>query len=91
MPWYVDVVNYLAVGKLPSHISSRERKMIIQRNAQFTCIGGYIFHTGADLQIQVCVRDDEIYDVLKVGHDETCGRHFAKHRTRHNILQMGYY
>jgi hypothetical protein len=37
-PWYVDVANYLAVGKLPAHISLRERKLIIQNNAQFTWI-----------------------------------------------------
>jgi hypothetical protein len=35
-PWYADVVNYLAVGKLPAHMSSRERKLIAQHNAWFT-------------------------------------------------------
>ena len=33
MPWYANVVNYLADGKLPTHLSSRERKLIIQCNA----------------------------------------------------------
>jgi hypothetical protein len=90
-PWYADVENYLAAGKLPAHLSSRERKLIIQRSARFTWIGGYLFHTGADLQIRRCVRDDEIYDILKAGHDEPCGGHFADRRTGHKILQMGYY
>jgi hypothetical protein len=85
------VDNYLVAGKLPTHISLREMKLIIQCSARFTWIGGYLFHIGADLQIQICVRDDEIYDVLKAGHDEPCGIHFAERRTGHNILQMGYY
>jgi hypothetical protein len=45
-PWYTDVTNYLAVGKLPAHLSSRERKLIIQCSARFTWIGGYVFHIG---------------------------------------------
>jgi hypothetical protein len=32
-PWYGDVANYLEAGKLPTHISSRERKLIVQHNA----------------------------------------------------------
>ena len=29
-PRYVDIANYLAVGKLPRHLSKREKKRIIQ-------------------------------------------------------------
>jgi hypothetical protein len=29
-PWYSYVENYLAVGKLPAHLSSREKKLIVQ-------------------------------------------------------------
>jgi hypothetical protein len=58
-PWYTDVENYLAAGKLPAHLSSRERKLIVQRSTRFTWIGGYLFHTGVDLQIRRCVRDDK--------------------------------
>jgi hypothetical protein len=36
MSWYIDVENYLAAGKLPAHLSSRERKLIVQRSARFT-------------------------------------------------------
>lgn len=28
-PWYADVENYLAAGKLPTHLSSSEDKLII--------------------------------------------------------------
>jgi hypothetical protein len=90
-PWYADVENYLAVRRLPTHISSRERKLIIQRSARIAWINGYLFHTGADLQIHRCIHDDEIYNILKVGHDEPRGGHFVDRRTGHKILQMGYY
>lgn len=32
-PWYADVANYLAVGKLPKHLTPNERKQIVQRSA----------------------------------------------------------
>ena len=35
-PWYIDVATYLAVGKLPRHLTTRERKMIVQRSARFS-------------------------------------------------------
>jgi hypothetical protein len=28
-PWYGDVENYLVEGRLPTHLSSRERKLVI--------------------------------------------------------------
>jgi hypothetical protein len=90
-PWYVVVANYLTVGKLSTHLSSRERKLIVQRSIRFTWINGYLFHTGADLKIRRCVRDDEIHEIMKEGHDELCGGNFTDHRTGHKILQMGYY
>jgi hypothetical protein len=47
-PWYDDVANYLEMGKLSAHLSSREIKLIIQRSGRFTWISGYLFHTGDD-------------------------------------------
>jgi hypothetical protein len=32
-PWYVDVENYLEARRLPTHLSSKERRPIIQRSA----------------------------------------------------------
>jgi hypothetical protein len=54
-------------------------------------INGYLFHTRADLQIRQCIQEEKIYDILKAGHDEPCGGHFADRRTGHKILQMVYY
>ena len=81
----------MVVGKLPRHLKTKERKMIIQRSAWLSWIGGYIFHTGVDMHIRRCIREDEIYDILRAYHDEKCGSHFLNQRTGHKVLQMGYY
>eukprot|EP00253_Pinus_taeda_P019898 PITA_19898 len=85
-PWYADVANYLAVGKLPKHLTPQECKQIVQKSAQFSWIGGHLFHTGADMQIRRCIREDEIFDILKACHDGPCRGHFPEKRTTHKVL-----
>lgn len=50
-PWYADIANYQVVGKLPSHLSHREKRKIIQKNARSSWISGCLFHTGLDQEI----------------------------------------
>lgn len=90
-PCYDDVANYLAVGKLPKHLTLNECKQILQRSSRFSWIWGYLFHTGAYMHIRICVREDEIFDILKACHDGPCGRHFTYRRTGHKVMQIGYY
>lgn len=91
MPWHEDVANYLVVGKLLKHLTTKERKLIVQCNSWFSWIGGYLFHTGVDMCICRCIHKDEIHDILKAFHNEPCSGHFADQSTRHKVLQMGYY
>lgn len=50
-----------------------------------------MFYTGPDLVIHRCVREDEIFDIIKDFHDEPCRGNFAQKRTTHKIIRMGYY
>jgi hypothetical protein len=90
-PWYADIANYLVAWKLPSHLSYREKRSIVHQSARYSWIGGYLFHTGADQEIRRCVREDEVYDILKACHDGPYGGNFADKRTTYKILRMGYY
>ena len=90
-PWYADIANYLVAGKLPSHLSHRERRKIIQQSSRYSWISGCLFHTGIDQEIRRCVGEDEVYDILKACHNGPCGGHFADKRTTHKVLRMGYY
>ena len=90
-PWYADVSNYLGIGKILSHLSKTEKRKIIQQSARYCWIDGHLFYTGLDLDIQRCVREDEVFHILKACHDEPCGGHFTERRTGHKVLRMGYY
>jgi hypothetical protein len=89
--WYADIANYLASGKVPRHLSYKEKRKIIHQSTRYSWMAGYLFHTGADQQIRRCVAEDNIYEILKAAHDGPCGGHFADKRTGHKVLQMGYY
>ena len=38
-----------------------------------------------------CVREDEIFDILKEFHDEPCGDHFSDKQTSYKVLKLGCY
>jgi hypothetical protein len=42
-PWFVDIANYLATGKLPQHISPKEKKNIVRQSATYSWIEGDLF------------------------------------------------
>ena len=76
-PWYADVANYLAIGKLLAHLSKREKRKIIQQSARYCWIDGHLFYTSPDLEIRRCIREDEIFSILKACHNEPYGGNFV--------------
>ena len=42
-PWYANIANYLVAGKVPPHLSHREKRQIIQRSARYSWMGGTSF------------------------------------------------
>lgn len=85
-PWFADIAYYISSRILPSHFTSKQKKKIINDSARYTWINGDIFYTGPDLLIRKCIREDEIIDILKACHDESCGGHFAGKRTTYKVL-----
>ena len=76
--WYANIANYLATRKVPPHLSHREQRKIIHHSARYSWMAGYLFHTGAEKQIQRCVSEDDVYEVLKVAHDGPYGGNFSE-------------
>jgi len=50
-----------------------------------------LYKTGPDLIIQICVKEDEVLEILKACHNEPCGGHFVDKRIAYKILHLGYY
>jgi len=89
--WYEHIINYLSIGKIPHHLSYKEKMKIIYQSTQYSWMVGYLFYTWVDQQIQHYVGEDDIYEILKAAHDGSYGGHFADKIIGHKVLQMGYY
>eukprot|EP00253_Pinus_taeda_P023619 PITA_23619 len=74
---YADITNYLFAGKFPQYLSSKEKRKIIQQSATYTWIDRNLYQIGPYFQISLCVREDEVFDILKACHEEPCGGNFA--------------
>jgi len=89
--WFAYIANYLVTGKLPAHLSTHEKLNIIQKSVAYSWIQGDIFYIGEDLIIHRCVREEEVFDILKYAHDEPCGGHFGDKWTAYKVLRAGYF
>ena len=75
-PWFSDIANYLAIGKIPHHLDPYEKCRIIVQSYNYSWVDNDLFRTGPDLIIRRCVLEDEMTDVLRTCHDGPCGGHF---------------
>jgi len=90
-PWFADIANYLISAQFPPNFPSKEKNKIVRKGSPFTWIGGNLFKLGPDQTLRRCVREEEVFDILKTCHDGPCGGHFAVKRTTFKVLQVGYY
>ena len=91
LPWYADIVNYLACGIMPPEFSYQQRKRLRTDSRYYIWDDPLLFKRGADLIIRRCVPEGEQSKILKECHSSSYGGHFATDKTAHKILQSGFY
>ena len=50
--WFVDIANYLEIGKIPNHLSPHEKRRIIVQSSNYSWVDNDFFCTGLDLIIR---------------------------------------
>lgn len=58
-PWYGDYLVYLQTLKLPSHLSSDERRRIRQNAKKYVIIGDTLYNRGIDCVLRRCLTHEE--------------------------------
>ena len=91
LPWYADIVNYLATGETPSHWSAADKKRFLALARQFHFDDPYLFKYCADQVIRRCVPNEDIPYILASCHAEACGGHFSSQKTTKKVLHSGFY
>ena len=91
LPWYADIVNYLACGVVPSEFTSQQKRKLRTDSRYYIWDDPLLFKRGADMIIRKCVPENEQGKSLDECHASPYGGHFSGERTAHKILQSGFY
>ena len=91
MPWYADIVNYLACGVVPSEFSQQQKRKLRTDSRYYIWDDPLLFKRGADMIIRRCVPEGEQIRIMNECHASPYGGHFSGERTSQKILQSGFY
>ena len=91
IPWYADIVNYLACGVVPQEFSYQQKRKLRTDSRYYIWDDPLLFKRGADMIIRRCVPESEQCKILNECHASPYGGHFSGERTAHKILQSGFY
>ena len=91
LPWYADIVNYLAYGVVPSEFSYQQKRNLRTDSRYYIWDDPLLFKRGADMIIIRCVPESEQCKIVIECHASPYGGHFSGERTAHKILQSGFY
>ena len=91
LPWYADIVNYLACGVVPSEFTSQQKRKLRTDSRYYIWDDPLLFKRGADMIIRRCVPENEQVKILDECHASPYGGHFSGERTAHKVLQSGFY
>ncbi|KAM1255937.1 hypothetical protein ACFX2G_030712 [Malus domestica] len=91
MPWYADLVNYLASQVIPSEFNKNQRDKLKYDARNYVWDDPYLWKYCSDQIIRRCVHDSEIQSILNFCHTYACGGHFGTQRTARKVLECGFY
>ncbi|XP_059629667.1 uncharacterized protein LOC132272560, partial [Cornus florida] len=77
LPWFADIVNYLAVGKIPTHWSKQEKDRFFSQVKHFFWEDPELFKYCPDQIIRRCIPETETTSILNFSHTLACGGHFT--------------
>ena len=81
LPWFVDMVNYLACGIMPLDFNFQWKKKLRHEIIYLIWDDPILFRRGADQVIRRCVPEVEQPEILRKCHSAQYGGHFSGLRT----------
>ena len=91
LPWYADIVNYLACGVVPLEFSYQQKRKLRTDSRYYIWDDSLLFKRGVDMIIRRCVLENEQGKILNECHASPYGGHFSGETTAQKILQSGFY
>ena len=76
LPWYADIVNYLACGVIPSEFSYQQKRKLRTDSRYYIWDDPLLFKRGADMIIRRCVPENEQSKIMNECHASPYGGTF---------------
>ncbi|KAL2228950.1 UNVERIFIED_CONTAM: Retrovirus-related Pol polyprotein from transposon 17.6 [Sesamum indicum] len=76
IPWYADLVNFLATNALPNDLSRAKREKIRSDAKYYVWDDPYLWKYCSDQIIRRCVPESEVTSILEFCHSHACGGAF---------------
>ena len=77
LPWYANIVNYLAAGVIPQDWNYAIRKKFLKEVKFYFYNEPELFKLGADDIFRRCVPEEEQVRILNACHSSPWGGHYA--------------
>ena len=91
LPWYVDLVNYLTTGQMPSHWTKQDKFQFLAKTKYFFLDDPYMLKHCSDQIIRRRVPDDDFHSTIFFYHDHACEGHFSSKKKAAKILHYRFY
>ncbi|KAJ9565234.1 hypothetical protein OSB04_001200 [Centaurea solstitialis] len=91
VPWFADIVNYLACGIIPKELNKNAKRKLIHDSRIYLWDDPFLFKICADQVIRRCIPKEETTEILHHCHSGPCGGHFGGNRTAAKVLQSGFF
>ncbi|KAJ9550254.1 hypothetical protein OSB04_014299 [Centaurea solstitialis] len=91
VPWFADIVNYLACGIIPKELNKNTKRKLIHDSRMYLWDDPFLFKICADQVIRRCIPKEETTEILHHCHSGPCGGHFGGNRTAAKVLQSGFF
>ncbi|KAL2243622.1 UNVERIFIED_CONTAM: Retrovirus-related Pol polyprotein from transposon opus [Sesamum indicum] len=89
IPWYADLVNFLATNTLRNDLSRAKREKIRNDAKYYVWDDPYLWKYCSDQIIRRCVPELEVTSILEFCQSHACGSHFRPKRTVLKVLECG--
>ena len=91
IPWFADIVNYLATEYVPEELSKQQKKKFLFEVRRYIWDDPVLYRRCADQMIRKCVSQAEVPVILEQCHSSPYGGHFGVQRTAAKVLQSGFF
>ncbi|XP_021722841.1 uncharacterized protein LOC110690323 [Chenopodium quinoa] len=89
LPWFADLVKFLACGAFPPSFSKNQRKKLKRKAIHYLWDDPILYKQGANGFLRHCIPNEEVPSVLKMCHSDPSGGHMGVSKTATKVLQSG--